>query len=272
MYIDGSLGGGGHTWEILKKGGKVLGIDVDDEALAFVTNERLKNSDYQSGKDIILEKGNFEKITEIAKANGFTQVSGILLDLGVSSHQFDASERGFSFQDGPLDMRMGDHLTVSAKDLVNGLTEKELVSLFERLGEERFAKKIAKVIVEKRYEKPFETTRELADLIKASVFRSDHDIHPATRIFQALRIAVNDELNVLRVALPDCIELLKPGGRLAVISFHSLEDRIVKHAFQEFESNGLGTILTKKPLQATNEEVLHNNRARSAKLRVFEKK
>lgn len=269
-YIDGTLGGGGHTFEILRLGGQVLAIDVDQDALDYV-QEKIKDQRSNIKNKLSLVKGNFKDIDSIAKEHRFENVDGILLDLGVSSHQFDEAKKGFSFQEGPLDMRMSQDLTVKASDLVNGLTEKELALLFERLGEERFAKKIAKVIVERRKITPFETTQDLADTIKASVFRSEHDIHPATRVFQALRIAVNDELHVLREALPKAFDLLRPGGRLAVISFHSLEDRIVKQTFGEFKSRKKGVILTQKPVTATETEVLQNRRARSAKLRVIEK-
>lgn len=271
-YIDCTLGGGGHTLEILKRGGNVLGIDVDQEALDYVSKkiQEKKQTEHISGQ-LRVVRANFSDIDRIANDNGFTQISGILMDLGVSSHQLDRPDRGFSFQNGPLDMRMDRGLFVMARDLVNGLTQKELVELFEKFGEERFAKKIARSIVERRKIVPIQTTKELADLIKASVYRSKDDIHPATRVFQALRIAVNDELTVLRKALPKAMDLLKPGGRLVVISFHSLEDRIVKQYFNVFEKEGKGVLITKKPVRASDEEVLRNRRARSAKLRCIEK-
>lgn len=264
-YIDCTLGGGGHTIAIAKLGGRVLSLDVDQDAIDHV--EKLIEKSLRV--DIVRE--NFLHAVDIAQQKGISEVAGILIDLGVSSHQFDEKNRGFSFANGPLDMRMDQRLQVRAKDLVNGLTEKELRHLFEKLGEERFAKKIAKVIVEKRKEGQIETTEELANLIKGSVFRSEHDIHPATRIFQALRIAVNDELNILEETIPKMVSLLKPGGRLVIISFHSLEDRIVKKSFEQLEQENKGIIITKKPVQASEEEVLFNKRARSAKLRVFEK-
>ncbi len=264
-YIDCTLGGGGHTIAIAKLGGRVLSLDVDQDAIDHV--EKLIEKSLRV--DIVRE--NFLHAVDIAQQKGISKVAGILIDLGVSSHQFDEKNRGFSFANGPLDMRMDQRLQVRAKDLVNGLTEKELRHLFEKLGEERFAKKIAKVIVEKRKEGQIETTEELANLIKGSVFRSEHDIHPATRIFQALRIAVNDELNILEETIPKMVSLLKPGGRLVIISFHSLEDRIVKKSFEQLEQENKGKIVTKKPVQASEEEVLFNKRARSAKLRVFEK-
>jgi 16S rRNA (cytosine1402-N4)-methyltransferase len=270
-YIDGTLGGGGHTLEILNRGGKVLGLDVDDEALEFVKNElRIKNQEL--GKSLILVKGNFKDIDKIAKEQGLDKVGGILLDLGISSHHVDSALRGFSFQkDGPLDMRMDNELGVSAKDLVNGLTKGELIELFTKFGEEGFARIISNNIVNARKAKRIETTIELAQIIKRAVPFSKKGIHPATKAFQALRIAVNDELNVIIETLPKAVRLLESGGRLAVITFHSLEDRIVKQQFIEFEKRGLGRIVTKKPIIPTVEEIEANNRSRSSKLRVFEK-
>lgn len=268
-YIDGTLGGGGHSREILEKGGIVLGIDADSDALEFVK----ENFQFPiSNSQLTLAKGNFREIEKIAQENGFEQVAGILLDLGVSGHQFDKGERGFSFQkDAPLDMRMDQDLSVKASDLVNILTKGELYELLTRLGEERFARSIADSIIGARRIKRIETTKELADIVVRAVPRGSKTIHPATRVFQALRIAVNDELNNLREVLPKSVAMLVPGGRLAVISFHSLEDRIVKHAFKDFEEKKLGKIITKKPVIPTELEIEENNRSRSAKLRVFEK-
>jgi 16S rRNA (cytosine1402-N4)-methyltransferase len=268
-YIDGTLGGGGHTGAILDKGGEVLGIDFDDDALDFV-KENLK---FQiSNLKLKLAGGNFKDIDKIAKEQGFEKVSGIVFDLGVSSHHFDAEDRGFSIQKtGPLDMRMDRNLGVKASDLVNGLTKGELYELFNKFGEERFARTICESIISARKIKPIQTTTELADIIRRAVPGYKSDINPATRVFQALRIAVNDELNNIRESLPKAIELLESHGRLAVISFHSLEDRIIKNAFKEFEAKGLGKIVTKKPIVPTEEEIEANNRSRSAKLRVFEK-
>lgn len=272
-YIDGTIGGGGHTFEILKKGGKVLGIDVDDEALEFVDQDlRLKIKDIRIGEDIVLVRGNFKDIDKIARENSFNSVAGILLDLGVSSHHFDTPQRGFSFQfEAPLDMRMDKELQVKAGDLVNVLTKSELFELFTKLGEERFARSIVSHIVEARKIKRIETTTELAEIIRKSVPFTKKGVNPATRVFQALRIAVNDELNVLTEVLPKAVALLKSGGRLAIISFHSLEDRIVKQTFLEFAEKGLGTIVTKKPIVPSEEEIAANSRCRSSKLRVFEK-
>lgn len=264
-FIDATMGGAGHTKEILQRGGKVLGIDQDEDALRFVS-EQIKNP------NLVVALGNFKDIDTIAKENTFEQVDGILFDLGVSSHQFDEGARGFSFQkEANLDMRMGTSLSVKAADLVNGLTKGELMELFTKLGEEPFAKRIAEEIIKAREIKPIETTTELAQIAIKGYPRGFHKIHPATKIFQALRIAVNDELNSLKIALPKAVELLKKNGRLSVISFHSLEDRIVKEFLNECEEKGLGTVVTKKPIVPTEEEIRENARSRSAKLRVFEK-
>lgn len=269
LYIDCTLGGGGHTFKIIEKGGRVLGFDVDEDAIAFV-KERLREKNLNEGEELTIVQSNFNVVGKIAPKLGFGKVDGILMDLGVSSHQFDEPSRGFSFRDGPLDMRMGKALGVSAGDLVNGLTEKELRELFERFGEEPFARKIAKRITEARRKSPIKRTEELAELIRATV-HGEQGIHPATRVFQALRIAVNDELNILQEVLPQAVELLKPQGRLAVISFHSLEDRIVKQMFEQLKKEDKVRMVTNKPVTASEEEVLQNKRARSAKLRVIEK-
>lgn len=271
QFIDCTLGGGGHTLAILERGGSVLGIDTDEYAIGYVA-ERIKNLELRVKNQVILVKGNFRDLEKLARENGFDKPNGILFDLGVSSYQFDTPERGFSFvKDAALDMRMDRDLTVSAKDLVNGLTRHELTELFQKLGEERFARKIAEAIVKKRENGTIETTGELAKIIRHTVPGGKSGIHPATRVFQALRIAVNDELNSLREALPQAVELLPSNGRLAVISFHSLEDRIVKQAFTQFSSEGIGISLTKKPITPTDMELADNPRSRSAKLRVFER-
>lgn len=261
-------GGGGHTHEILKKGGIVLGIDTDEEALQEVSN---KLTTFINESQLILGKGNFRNIRDIAKQNRFENIQGVLFDFGVSSHQLDDPKRGFSFMhEGPLDMRMGTELGVTASDLVNVLGKKELYELFTRLGEERFAYKIVLNILERRKEKPIQTTRELATLIEETIGNREK-IHPATRVFQALRIAVNDELHTIEEALPEAFDLLEKKGRLVVISFHSLEDRIVKDYFKNIEQKKMGIVLTKKPIVASEEEIARNPRARSAKLRVVEK-
>lgn len=276
LYIDATLGGGGHTFEILKKGGKVLGIDWDDEALEYVT-KRVKGSKFQIDKDITLAKGNFKDIVQIAKENGFENAAGIVFDLGVSSHQIEKPERGFSFQrEGPLDMRMSKDLVVMAKDLINGLNKGELYELFLKLGEEHAARAISSSIISARGIKPIETTAELAEIVQQA-YGLKGEVKPFMKaranqkVFQALRIAVNDELNNLRDALPSALEILGPKGRIAAVSFHSLEDRIVKWKFVQFQTEGLGTILTKHPVVPAQEEIEANRRSISAKLRVFEK-
>lgn len=262
-YIDATLGAGGHSLEILKRGGIVLGIDQDEEA----QREAAKNLE---GLPITITAGNFSRIKDLAKGNDFDKVAGVLFDLGVSSHQLDTNVRGFSFlSEGPLDMRMSKDVAVTAADLVNGLHEKELVDLFTKYGEEVFSKRIAKAIVVYRSEKPITTTAELAELIARSVPKTGK-IHPATRVFQALRIAVNDELHAIEDALPQAQELLKSKGRIVVISFHSLEDRIVKKTFEAFTKEGKGMMITNKPIVPSELEMKDNRRARSAKMRIFE--
>ncbi len=271
-YIDATLGGGGHTKSILTAGGEVLGIDQDDDALAYVKKQNI-------GQALQIAKGNFKDIDIIAKKHGFEQVAGILFDLGVSSYQFDTPERGFSFQkSGPLDMRMDQTLTVKAQDLINGLTKQELSDLFYKLGEEYRSRVIAQAIIREREKKPIETTDELERIIRHSVggrfatVGKYPSVHPATKVFQALRIAINDEMHSLEEALPKAFDLLQPKGRLLVISFHSLEDRIVKRTFKALDEKGVGTIITEKPITPTDEEIERNVRSRSSKLRVIEKK
>ncbi len=270
-YIDATLGGGGDTIRILEQGGSVLGLDADQEAITYV-QEKIKDLRLKFKEELIVVKGNFRDIEELALKNGFEEVAGILFDLGVSSHQVNTAERGFSFQkDGELDMRMDKDLGVKAKDLIAVLSKGELQELFIRLGEERFASSIAKHIDAYRKEKPIETTAELAEIVKQSYSGPFSKIHPATKVFQALRIAVNDELHNLEETLPQAISLLKPKGRLVIISFHSLEDRIVKDAYKTFQGKGLGSIITKKPIEPREEEITQNARSRSAKMRVFER-
>jgi len=270
-YVDCNLGGGGHTEGILEAGGNVLGIDLDPDAISEVSSNL---RDYIDEGKLKLAQTNFMNIADAVKEkNGEVKVSGVLFDLGVSTHQLEEAERGFSFNaDAPLDMRMDPTRGASAKDLVNGLYEKELAELFLKLGEENWSKPIARRIAQYRETKLIETTNELANIIMSVRRRSPSDrTHPATRIFQALRIAVNDELNSLKEALPKAFEVLEPGGRIAVISFHSLEDRIVKIYFKDLEIHKRGKILTDKPLETSEEETSINPRARSAKLRVMEK-
>ncbi len=284
-YIDCNLGGGGHTKVILQKEGKVLGIDLDSESIKLVANKynlsvQEVNGSLQAFSDnLILVQANFanlKKVIENLPKNPNTQnlpnFSGILFDLGLSSNQLEDPIRGFSFnKNAPLDMRMGDAFAVRASDLLNALSKKELTELFFKLGEEPFSKRIAKEIVEYRKQKKIETTYQLADITLKIIHKKPGQIHPATRIFQALRIAVNDELNNLKEALPQALEILQPGGRLVVISFHSLEDRIVKNFIRDHEDNNLLKSLTKKPLTPTEEEINLNPRSRSAKMRVAEK-
>lgn len=277
IYIDATLGGGGHTLEILKRGGRVIGIDLDDEALDFV-GEIIKKTSFEVGKDIFLEKGNFREIKQIAHSKQITGISGILFDLGISSHQIDEASRGFSLlREGKLDMRMDRSQNISAFELVNNLKGSELEDIFRVLGEERKARQISEAIVRERSLSPIQTTTQLVEVIaranrlKPNLLTPKQKSNIAKRVFQALRIAVNDELRSLVSALPDALELLESKGRVAVISFHSLEDRIVKNQFQSFEDEKKGRIITKKPVIPGNEEILVNRRSRSSKLRVFEK-
>lgn len=265
-YIDATLGGGGHSKEILKHGGQVLGIDCDPEAIEYV-GTRVQGLGFRN--NLKLAQGNFRNLASIALSNNFDKVAGIIFDLGVSTHQLLTPERGFSFAfDTPLDMRMDPNLAVKASDLVNGLSKGELYELFSKLGEEHDAR-VVQAIVRARTIKPIKTCRELADLVsQVRGRRWRRSIHPATKVFQALRIAVNGELENLRLGLPQAVELLESEGRLAVISFHSLEDRIVK---EFFKSSGQLKILTKHPLRPTEQEKRDNPSSRGAKLRVAEK-
>lgn len=274
-YIDATLGGGGHSEEILKRGGLLLGIDQDPEAIVYASARLEQACPTAAGfPPPKLARGNFSGIDKIAEDNGFRKVDGILFDLGVSSHQLESEQRGFSFnQEGPLDMRMSPDLGVTAKDLVNALNEGELTRLFLKFGEEKFSKRYARAICSARKAGRIETCNELAQIIlREAPRRSRFDrTHPATRVFQALRIAVNDELNSIKEALPKAVGLLNKGGRIAVLSFHSLEDGIVKKYFRESEKDGILKIINNKPIIPTREESKINPRARSAKLRVAEK-
>ncbi|MBI2028499.1 MAG: 16S rRNA (cytosine(1402)-N(4))-methyltransferase RsmH [Candidatus Levybacteria bacterium] len=273
-YIDATIGGGGHAVEILKLGGKVLGIDVDREAIGYIKDQELN---IKNSKNLILVKGNFRDIDEIAKSKGFDKVAGIIFDLGASSHQLERQERGFSFQkEGPLDMRMDQELAVRALDLIKILTKRELYEIFTKFGEENRAWAISERIVSSRKMKPIKTTKDLT-LVVGEAFgiggsRSNFaKAQVAKRVFQALRIAVNDELDALEQALPKAISLLEKNGKLAVISFHSLEDRIVKKEFIKYKEKKLGVIITEKPIIPEDHELKKNWKARSAKLRIFEK-
>ena len=273
-YIDATLGGAGHAESILNHGGMVLGIDVDEEALEYVRKNlelKVKNS------ELILAKGNFRNLEKIAESNNFNKVSGIIFDLGVSSFQLENGKRGFSFlKGGPLDMRMDADLGVKASDLLNSLSKRELYEIFIKLGEEHRSRAISNGIISARRVAPIQTTGDLSAVIQEALGIKGEitDFTRAKiskRVFQALRIVVNDELENIRVALPRTLELLETGGRVGVISFHSLEDRIVKQSFIDFEKRNMGKIITKKPIIAGREETKSNSRSRSAKLRFFEK-
>jgi len=283
-YIDATVGGGGHSEAILKKGGEVLGIDCDPEAIKAARRHlsqacptRQSFGKNLGGSDVSwrLAQGNFEHLGQIAKKYGFDRVTGVLFDLGVSAYQLETPERGFAFSlKGPLDMRMDPGLSVTAADLVNGLSKGELNELFSRLGQEKYSRRIAAAIFSARRVRPIRTTNQLADLIVSVYGRSRKKrqrLHPATQVFLALRVVVNDELNNLKKALPQAIELLKPKGRLVLISFHSGEDRIVKQFFKNKEKQGRLRIITKKPIRPTIEERKENLHSRSAKLRAAEK-
>jgi len=286
VYIDGTVGAGGHTAALLAASapdGQLFGFDRDQSALELARRQLA-----QFGQRVHLFQANFDRLAEIAQAHGLPKADGILLDLGVSSMQFDQPERGFSFQtEGPLDMRMDASTGPTAADLVNNLPEEELANLIYQYGEERHSRRIARAILKAR---PIRSTAELAQIVlrASGASRSERSkIHPATRTFQALRIAVNDELGALERTLPQALEWLRPGGRLAVISFHSLEDRIVKNYFKQESQDCICPpeqpvctcrhkatidIITKKPITASRKEIEANPRARSAKLRVVELK
>ena len=285
IFVDGTLGGGGHAEAVLSampKTGRLFGIDRDDEALR-AAGARLS----RFGDRFTAIKGNFFDMKSLLKDRGVEKVDGILLDLGVSSHQLDAAERGFSYKaEAPLDMRMDRSAPLTARTVVNTWSEAELKRIFYEYGEEKFSAKIAARIVERRREKPIETTTELAELIKGAIpakFRNEPQ-HPARRCFQAIRIAVNGELDGLHDAIQAAHDLLNPGGRLAILTFHSLEDRIVKNAFRTFENpctcpksapvcicgkKPTAKVLTRHPLVASEQEQKENSRATSAKLRAI---
>lgn len=272
VCIDCTVGAGGHSKAILEKmEGKVriIGIDRDEEALR-IAGEELKKYEEQ----VTLIKANFKDLSHIIKEENVSCVGGIIYDLGVSSIQLDNPERGFSFRyTAPLDMRMDSSQTLTATHLVNELPQKELEGIFFELGEERWARRIAEFIVEKRKQSPLKTTSDLVEVMKRAVpakFRRGRRTHFATRAFQALRIKVNEELGNLRISLSQSFALLQKGGRICVISYHSLEDRIVKREFNKARAAALN-ILTKKVIKPLREEVRKNPRARSARLRVAER-
>ena len=273
-FVDGTVGYGGHSERLLERAGDgavLIGIDRDEEALAY---SRIRLARF--GSRAILLKGDFVDMKQLLRNVDVAAIDGALLDLGVSSPQLDDSNRGFSFQeDGPLDMRMDQSTGTTAGELVNSLPETELADLIFQYGEERFSRRIARAIVRARERKSLATTQELTAVIKESVpaaYRHGR-IHCATRTFQALRIAVNRELDVLEPAIRDAVDMLRPGGRIAVISFHSLEDRIVKHTFRALAErpHPQVAVLTKKPQVPSDAECQANPRARSAKLRVAER-
>lgn len=273
-YIDVTLGGGGHTSEIIKAGGNVLGIDLDKDALSFVSG---KLKDDIERKKLIISKGNFADIDEIARLNKFEKVNGIIFDLGVSSYQINTSSRGFSFlKEGPLDMRMDTNSPIKAETLVNLLQKGELNEIFNKYGQEHRFRSVSEGIVSARRVGAIKTTGDLTRIVQKA-YGIKGEITDFTKnkinqkVFQALRIAVNEELTSLEKALPKAVLLLKKGGRLEVISFHSLEDRIVKNMFKGFEKENLGKIITKKPIVPSAEEILDNPRSKSSKLRVFER-
>ena len=287
IYVDGTLGGGGHAYEVcsrLGKHGRLIGIDQDADAIAAATKRLEPFAD-----KVTVVRSNYENIASVLHDLGIEKVDGIYLDLGVSSYQLDTASRGFTYrEDAPLDMRMDQRNTQTAADIVNTYSETELYHIIRDYGEDRFAKNIAKHIVQRRQEKPYETTGELIETIKAAIpakIRATGG-HPAKRTFQAIRIELNHELDVLNRSIDTMIDLLNPGGRLSIITFHSLEDRIGKKRFRDNENpcicppefpvcmcgrKSKGTVITRKPIVPGEEELEYNKRSKSSKLRVFER-
>ena len=287
IYVDGTLGGGGHAYEVCRRlgeHGRLIGIDQDADAIAAATKRLEPFAD-----KVTVVRSNYENIASVLHELGIEKVDGIYLDLGVSSYQLDTASRGFTYrEDAPLDMRMDQRNTQTAADIVNTYSEMELYRIIRDYGEDRFAKNIAKHIVRQRQEKPYETTGELIETIQAAIpakIRATGG-HPAKRTFQAIRIELNHELDVLNCSIDTMIDLLNPGGRLSIITFHSLEDRIVKKRFRDNENpcicppefpvcmcgrKSKGTVITRKPIVPGEEELEYNKRSKSSKLRVFER-
>lgn len=285
-YADGTLGGAGHSFQIASKLnslGRLIGFDQDEDAIKAST-ERLKEFN-----NVTIVRSNYRNMKEELNNLGIEGVDGILLDLGVSSYQLDTVSRGFSYkEEAPLDMRMDNRNEVTARDIVNNYSQGDLFRIIRDYGEDKFAANIAKHIVMNREIKPIETTTELAEIVKAAIpmkFRKQGG-HPAKQTFQAIRIELNSELSVLKESLMDMIDLLNPGGRICIITFHSLEDRIVKNIFKEAEDpctcpknfptcvcgkKSKGKVITRKPILPSEEELKLNSRSKSAKLRIFEK-
>lgn len=286
IYADGTLGGAGHSYQIASKLnglGRLIGFDQDEDAIKAST-ERLKEF-----KNVTIVRSNYRNMKEELNNRGIEKVDGILLDLGVSSYQLDTVSRGFSYkEEAPLDMRMDNRNEVTARDIVNNYSQGDLFRIIRDYGEDKFAANIAKHIVMNREIKPIETTTELAEIVKAAIpmkFRKQGG-HPAKQTFQAIRIELNSELSVLKESLMDMIDLLNPNGRICIITFHSLEDRIVKNIFKEAEDpctcpknfptcvcgkKSKGKVITRKPILPSEEELKLNSRSKSAKLRIFEK-
>ena len=285
--VDGTLGGGGHSYYMLKKSspkGRLMGIDRDKDALS-AAKERLQ----EFGERVTFIHDNFKNIKKSFYINSWDKVNGALIDLGVSSFQIDSRLRGFSYmQDGPLDMRMNAEDTVTAKDLVNNASKEELSNVIKRYGEERWSARIAEFIVAHRRNKEIETTKQLVSIIEKAIPKKAREAnsHPAKRTFQALRIATNKEIEGLSEAINDFVDILHPGGKLAIISFHSLEDRIVKNTFRDLalecvcppklpvctcNKEAKVKIITKKSITASEKELRENSRAKSARLRIVEK-
>lgn len=287
IYVDGTLGGGGHSGKIaarLKEGGRLIGIDQDQAAIEAATEHLAAYQD-----KVTIVRSNYRNTKTVLESLGISEIDGMLLDLGVSSYQLDTMERGFSYRfDTPLDMRMDQRQKLTARDIVNCYSEMELFRIIRDYGEDKFAKNIAKHIVKAREETPIETTGQLNEIIRAAIpakIRAEGG-HPSKRTYQAIRIECNRELEVLRESLEELITLLKPEGRLCIITFHSLEDRLVKTAFKKAENpctcpsgfpvcvcgkKSMGKVITGKPILPGEEELLENSRSKSAKLRIFER-